>query len=335
MKTLITLILFFLAFNSLAQRVEDKAIAFLGLLNEKQKQNATYPYENEERYNWHYVPRTRNGIALSDLNEAQRVAVMDLLKASLSAQGYAKTEGILILEDILRIAEGRPGNDDYRDRLNYAITIFGSPAKTSRWGWRMEGHHLSLNFTLVNGFIESSTPSFFGANPATVQSGKERGKQTLKLETELAFALLDQLNEEQRKIAIISSSAPGDIITRNNRKATSPDKKGILYSDLSDSQKKTFSQLLDVYVKNYEFGFSSKLMEKIKKAGFENLSFAWAGSTKPGSGHYYRIQGPMLLIEFDNTQNNSNHIHSVVRDLTNDFAEDILKEHYRKEHGNK
>ncbi|HEY3401925.1 MAG TPA: DUF3500 domain-containing protein [Ohtaekwangia sp.] len=315
-----------------AQTLEDRANNFLNSLKTTQKKEIVYPYENQERFNWHYVPRSRNGIALYDLNEDQRKAVLLLVEASLSAQGNTKVKDILELEDILRAAEGRPAGDDYRDQLNYAVTFFGTPSKTNPWGWRLEGHHLSLNFTSVNGLIVSSTPSFFGANPATISSGKNRGKQTLRLEAELAFSLLNQLTDEQRNVAVISTSAPYDIITGNDRKAKQPEKKGILYSALNESQKKSFLQLLDVYVKNYELGFSSTLMKKIEKAGIANLSFAWAGSLKPGAGHYYRIQGPMLLIEYDNTQNSGNHIHSVVRDLTNDFAEDILKEHYKKEH---
>ena len=315
-----------------AQALEEKANALLLSLSAQQKKVALYPYETPERYNWHYVPRTRSGITLSELTENQRSQVMDILRVSLSKQGAGKAQSILMLEDILRSVEGRPENDNYRDQLNYAVTFFGTPSETKVWGWRLEGHHLSLNFTSVSGEIEASTPSFWGANPATVPAGKDSGKQMLKYESELAFSLLNSLSDEQRNVAVFSSSAPYDIITGNDRKAENLDKKGILYSALSAFQKQLFIQLLDVYIENYEFGFSAKLMTKIKNAGIENLSFAGAGSTKPGAGHYYRIQGPMLLIEYDNTQNKGNHIHSVVRDLTNDFAEEILKEHYKKEH---
>jgi len=317
---------------SAAQTLDERVAALLNSLNPKQRQTATFQFDSQERFNWHYVPRARKGVTLYELNDEQRRMLMTVLDLSLSTQGATKAKGILELEDLLREAEGRPSGDDYRDRLNYAFSVFGTPAKTTPWGWRLEGHHLSLNFTSVGGVIESSTPSFFGANPAIVRSGKERGRQTLKQETELAFALLNQLSDEQRKIAVLSTSAPYDIITGNDRKVEAPERKGILYSSLTDAQKKTFMQLIDAYVKNYELGFSSKLIAKIRKAGVENLSFAWAGSLQPGAAHYYRIQGPILLIEYDNTQNSGNHIHSVVRDLTNDFAEDILREHYRKDH---
>lgn len=315
-----------------AQTLEEQVNTFLTSLNAKQRKAVSYSYDDRERLNWHYVPRSRNGIALFDLTEAQRAAVFRLLEASLSRQGYTKAQGIIALENILRVVEGRETNDAYRNPLNYAITIFGVPSTINPWGWRLEGHHISLNFTSIDGVVASSTPSFFGANPATVPSGKDAGRQTLKLEKELAFTLLNSLTENQKSVAIISTKSPFDIMTGNSERAKQPETIGISFKALDDAQKKLFLQLLDVYVKNYVFDFSSRLMDKITKAGIDNLSFAWAGSTQGDAGHYYRIQGPMLLIEYDNTQNNANHIHSVVRDLTNDFAEDILREHYKKEH---
>jgi hypothetical protein len=191
---------------------------------------------------------------------------------------------------------------------------------------------MSWNFAANKGEIVSSTPSFLGSNPGVVPSGKDKGWQALKAETEMGFALINSLSEDQRKKAIFSETALPEIVTSNNVRATTLDPKGISYNDLSEDQKKQLMQLLDVYVGNYVFGFSDKLMAKIKKAGIENLSFAWAGSLQAGVANYYRIQGPMLLIEYDNTQNNANHVHTAVRDLTNDFAEDILREHYLKEH---
>jgi len=154
----------------------------------------------------------------------------------------------------------------------------------------------------------------------------------LKLETDLGFGLVNSLSSTQRSTAVISETAPAEIISGNNRKAVPLTPSGIGFKNLNNEQQKMFLKLLDVYVKNYAFGFSSKLMDKIKKAGMDNLFFAWAGSLQPGAAHYYRIQGPMLLIEYDNTQNNANHVHTTVRDLNDDFAEDILREHYAKEH---
>ena len=315
-----------------AQNLESAADKFLNSLNSKLRLKAQYSFHDNERFNWHYVPRSRKGVSFHDLDATQRQAAMALLKGSLSDQGYKKAADIIELEDILREAEGLGPGDSYRDRLNYYFTVFGTPSADKPWGWRLEGHHISLNFSSLRGTIESSTPFFLGANPAIVPYGKEKGKQVLKLETTFGFLLVNALNADQKKIAIVSESAPADILTRNERKATSLQPGGLSFNSMDENQKKIFMQLLDVYVKNYAFGFSSKLMDKIKKAGIENLQFAWAGSLKAGAGHYYRIQGPMLLIEYDNTQNNANHVHTVVRDFTNDFAEDILQEHYRKDH---
>lgn len=333
MKTLFILAIFFASITSFSQTVESTANKFLSSLNKNQKSKALYAFDDNERLNWHYIPRSRKGVALHDLDVMQREAAFALLKASLSEQGYKKATGIIDLERVLREVEGRGPDDTYRDPLNYYLTIFGTPSPAGIWGWRLEGHHISLNFSSLTGNIDSATPSFFGANPAVVPQGADKGKQVLKLETELGFLMINTLSAEQKKTAIISDNAPAEIITGNDRHGRELEPRGIPYSSLNEEQKKIFTQLLDVYIKNYAFGFSAKLKDKIQKAGIEKLHFAWAGSLIPGTGHYYRIQGPILLIEYDNTQNSANHVHTVVRDLTNDFAEDILREHYKKEHG--
>lgn len=334
MTKLLCACLFFYSAALQAQSVDvtQRANDFLSTLSPTLKSKVQYTWNDGERLNWHFVPKDRNGISLHDLNEKQRTAAFALLKASLSNQGYQKATGILALEKILQQVEGRGENDSYRDPLNYYFTIFGTPAPDKLWGWRLEGHHLSLNFSTANGIVESSTPSFWGSNPAVVPSGNERGKKTLKDEMDLGFALINALNEQQLAKARFSETALHEIVSYNKQQAELLTPAGILYKDLTADQQQLFMKLLNTYIKNYEFGFAEKLMEKIKKAGIDKLSFAWAGALKPGAGHYYRIQGPMLLIEYDNTQNNANHIHSVVRDLTNDFAGDILREHYQKEH---
>lgn len=334
-----TALLFFLGFitianlcfaqtNSIAQLAND----FLGTLDAKLKLKAAYTYDDKERFNWNFVPRERKGVSLHDLTPKQKEAGILLLKASLSLQGFNKATGIVSLEAILREVEGRDANDTYRDPLNYYFTIFGSPSENKIWGWRFEGHHLALNFSSKDNVLISSTPTFMGANPAIVPIGDKKGMQTLKFETELGFELINSLTNAQLKIARFSEEALPEIVSGNSRKAELLEPKGISYKTLTSVQKIIFDRLLTAYVKNYAFGFSDKLMEKINKAGIENLSFAWSGSLQPGAGHYYRIQGPMLLIEYDNTQTKANHVHTAVRDLTNDFAEDILKEHYDRDH---
>jgi hypothetical protein len=331
-SSLIVLLLFSPSVYAQTAQLASKANEFLHMLDEAQRARTRYNFEDEERLNWHFIPRGRNGISLNDLNEKQRQAALNLLKASLSQQGYQKATNIMALENVLREVESRGQDDKYRDPLNYYFTVFGSPETEDVWGWRFEGHHISINFSASDGMLVSSTPTFWGSNPAIVRSGRETGKQVLKQETDLGFTLVNSLDMKQLKTAVFAEKAPAEIITGNQQAAGLQEPKGLAYTEMKEAQKKLFLQLLNVYVKNYQLGFSKRLMAKIEKAGIENLSFAWAGSLQPGAGHYYRIQGPMLLIEYDNTQNNANHVHTVVRDLTNDFAGDILKEHYNRDH---
>lgn len=334
MKPLLILILCLLALPAKPQTapIVSRATVFINMLDTAQSRKTLYEIDDDERYNWHYVPRERNGISFNDLSDEQRQAALNLFRACLSEQGFQKASNIMALENILREVENRGADDAYRDPFNYYVTIFGKPGMNSVWGWRLEGHHISLNFSSADGEIVSGTPAFWGSNPAVVRTGRDRGRQILKLETDLGFALVNSLDMNQVRIAVISTKAPSDIITRNQRKTDILKPEGLPFHEMTDQQKRLFLQLLSVYVKNYQLGFSKRLMAKIEKAGIENLTFAWAGSLQPGAGHYYRIQGPALLIEYDNTQNNANHVHTVVRDMTNDFAEDILREHYQKEH---
>ena len=329
-------ILFFFCFSIQihvnAQDAASAANRFLGLLDEKSKAKAQYVLDDPERVNWHFVPRERNGVAFKNLTQPQRDGALALLRISMSEKGYGKANEIMANENILREVEGRAPGDTHRDPLNYYVTIFGTPSADKPWGWRLEGHHLAINFTFDHRELVSSTPTFWGSNPGIVQNGPQKGKEMLKLETDLGFELANSLTEEQKKIGIIAETAPAEIITGNNRHAEELKPQGISYAAMNDNQQRLLTQLLDVFIQKYELGFSRKLMDKITKAGIKNLSFAWAGSLKPGIPNYYRIQGPMLLIEYDNTQNNANHVHTVVRDLTNDFADDILREHYQKEH---
>lgn len=332
MKTFFVALLLSVSILTSAQNLADEANKFINTLSPELKSKALFPLDTAERSDWTIVPRKRNGACLKDMTEPQREAAISLLRASLGAQGYKKAFDIMKNENILREVEGRTESDPYRDPVNYSVTFFGTPSKTTAWGWRLEGHHLSLNFFSNKGALTASTPSAMGSNPGIVLSGPHKGAELLKLETDLGFALVNSLSKTQLSEAVFSETALPEMLTLAKREAELLEPKGLPYSKLNDAQKKMFNDLLNVYVKNYQLGFSDKLMAKIKKAGTENLSFAWSGSLKPGAGHYYRIQGPMLLIEYDNTQNNANHVHTAVRDLQSDFGYDILKEHYLKEH---
>lgn len=328
---------FFLLISSFFAHAQKNVVLtntqhFLSTLTPELKSRVQYSFDDTERFNWNFVPIKRNGLTYYDFTDKQRDAAVALLKSSLSEQGFQKAMAIVNLENILKVIEKRAPDSRERDPLNYHYTVFGEPVEGKPWAFRFEGHHVALNFTSIGGEIISSTPSFFGSNPGIVKEGESKGIEVLKQETKLGFELINALNPEQRSIAIFSEKAPAEIISGNKRKAVPLTPDGISFKELNKQQQTLFLKLLDEYVKNYAFGFSKKLMDKIKNAGMDNLHFAWAGSLTPGVANYYRIQGPMLLIEYDNTQNNANHVHTTIRDLKDDFAEDILREHYAKEH---
>lgn len=306
---------------------------FLKTLSQGQKDKIQFHFDADERYNWHFVPKSRKGLPLGDLSDTQKKAAMTLLHTALSDTGFEKTTSVIKLEAILREVEGRPVDDDYRDPGKYYFSMFGNPAGDSIWGWRLEGHHISFNFSAKDNMLISGTPGFIGTNPAIVLSGPEKGWYILKNETDIALALLHALNADQMKKAVISNNAPNEIITGNNRKAMIDKPEGVLYSELNNEQQKLFMQLLSIYIHRYTRLFAESMMKEIAAAGLNNLRFAWAGAQQAGVGnpHYYRIQGPTIIIEYDNTQNNANHIHTVIRDLKNDFGDELL-EHYKNDH---
>jgi hypothetical protein len=334
---IILLGLFMTVGNLCAQNISEKANLFLDTLSDALRSQALFVVDDLERFNMNYVPIPRKGPRFHDFNETQKAAALDLLKASLSEEGYRKSTEIIALEKVLRIIENddndkMPDGKPRRDPLNYHFCIFGDPASSKPWGWRFEGHHLSLNFSSTDNKIRSATPTFFGTNPAIVKSTKYKGKEVLKKETDLSFKLVNSLAPEQLKKAKFADIAPPEIITTTQRKVEGFDQKGIFYNDLSDDQQKMLTDLIDLYLSNYEQGFLNDYRDKINSAGLDKLSFAWAGSLKPGTANYFCIQGPVLLIEYDNTQNNANHVHTVVRDPSNDYGEDTLKKHYEKDH---
>lgn len=331
-----------LLFAQSQQAAESKAIQqaaahFLSSLSAAQKEMALFPFDTAERINWHFIPKdNRKGLPVYEMTEPQRQAAMALLRAALSEQGYAKTTSIMQMENVLREIEHRGRTDMYRNPLKYYFTVFGDPAGSAPWGWRVEGHHVSLNFSATHHLFVSSTPGFMGSNPDSVMSGEQKGKRILKEEAALAFTLLHSFSGDQSAQALFSKTAPPEIVSgTGNRQAMIKAPVGISYNKLTALQQQVFRQLLGVYIHRYTKLFVDEMMEDIQKAGMDKLYFGWAGSLDPvpGQGHYYRIQGPTILIEYDNTQNNANHVHTVVRDLLHDFGGDLLLEHYRQEHG--
>ncbi len=305
---------------------------FLDSLEDEAREHSVFPFDSPERFDWHYFPRSREGIPLKSMSAHQKAAAYELLQNSLSNQGYKKATGIIKLEDILRQIEGRGPNDSFRDPGKYYFTIFGQPDQSEPWGWRLEGHHLSLNFVMIDNQLVATTPAFLGANPAEIPFGADKGKRILKEEEDLARQLIKELNPMQSSQAIISPNAPLDIITRTKRKVDLASPEGISFRELSTDQQDLLMDLIKVYVLNNQNDYAKMQLKRIEKAGLEDLHFAWAGGLERGQKHYYRIHGPTLLIEYDNTQNNANHIHTVMRNLGNDFGEDALKRHYENSH---
>jgi hypothetical protein len=308
------------------------AQAMLQALPAAQRSLSVFPFDDPERFNWHFVPRERRGLALKDMDARQRQLALVLLKTGMSEQGLGKAQAIMAQETILKALEKRPPEDEYRHPEKYYFTLFGTPSAQDPWGWRVEGHHLALNFSSVSGQLVAGTPGFMGANPGIVPEGPAKGQQILKQEADLGFALVQSCSPQQLKQVLIAETAPGEIITGNSRKALLDQPAGIPYTGLTAAQQQLLDRLLAVYLQNYRQDLAQELRRKVEKAGKDKLYFAWAGSREPGAGHahYYRIHSPAVLIEYDNSQNNANHVHTVVRDLTNDFGEDALKAHYQQ-----
>jgi hypothetical protein len=301
---------------------------FLGSLTPEQRQQATFPFDSPERLRWHFVPQfERNGLQIKAMTEPQRKLAHELLKTGLSDRGYTTYTQIMQLENILKATER--GNGPTRDPEGYRFSVFGTPSPKGTWGWRVEFHHISLRFDVVNGTAISSTPSFAGANPAEVKDGPQKGQRTLGLLEDTARTLVTGLDPAQRKTAVFTDVALNDIVTENALDINPLSPAGLKASAMTPPQRDQLMKILDAYAGLMAADIATDRMTKIKIAGVDNLTFAWAGSLERGQKHYYRVQGPTFLIEFDNTQNDANHVHSVWRDFKGDFGRDLLRDHLR------
>ena len=307
------------------------AAGFLATLSTDLQRRALIAFADKERLNWHYVPRRREGLPFKDMPAPTRAAAHELMKASLSAVGYAKAVNVIRLEEVLRRLETFGAL--LRDPENYSITVFGHPAAAAApWGWRLEGHHLSLNFTLVPGKPIAMTPAFLGANPAEVPAGPHQGLRALAAEQDLARTLARSVEPRLRPRLIIDTRSLGDIVSGPGRALSLATTAGLPLADLTGDQRGLALRLVEEYAHNMRAELATEELRRVREAGIESLHFAWAGSLEPGKAHYYRLHGPTLLIEYDNTQNDANHIHSVWHDLRNDFGLDLLRAHYVHQH---
>jgi hypothetical protein len=306
----------------------EAASHFIASLDDTQRAKALIPFEDAERQNWHFIPLIRRGLTWKEMNPAQRHLATSLLASGLSQRGYIKAKTIMSLEQIL--LELEKGSGPVRDPDLYYWAIFGQPTADGTWGWRVEGHHFSANFTIVEGRHVSATPSFFGSNPAEVRQGPRQGLRALAAEQDLGLELFRSLDEKQRAVAIIAAEAFPDVLTGDKRKVTPLSPEGLSAAKMTTTQRESLKRLIEEYVRRARPDVADADLAKIEKAGFKNIHFAWAGQDAPGKGSYYRVQGPTFLLEYDCTQNNANHIHAVWRDFAGDFGEDILARHYRE-----
>ena len=316
---------------------EDMATAakgFLANLTDEQKAKTTYALTDAERENWVFVPQPfegegmRKGITIKEMRPDQRHLAYALLSTGLSHRGYMTALNIMSLEQVLWEMEN---NSPKRDTLMYYVTIFGEPGSKA-WGWRVEGHHLSLNFTVADGKVVSGTPIFFASNPGEVRVGPRTGLRVLAKEEDVARTLVKSLNDEQKTKAVIGTDAPKEILTSNEKKISALEGGGILFSDLNEEQAKTLRELIGVYVHRLRSEVAADEEAAIEAAGMDKIVFAWIGGLEKGQPHYYRVQGPTFLLEYANTQNDANHVHSVWRDFDGDFGRDVLREHYQVYH---
>ena len=309
----------------------DAATAFLNSLPPDQRARATFPFNSDERLNWHFIPIERKGMALREMTSAQKHLAEALLAAGLSQQGVIKAHTIMSLDQILKEMEAGQKGTPERDPEKYYVSVFGEPSEQGTWGYRFEGHHISLNFTIVNGHIASS-PNFFGANPATVKEGPRAGLRALGREEDLGRELIQSLDDGQRAVAIIDKTAYKDILTSDKRKAAlNGQPNGLPFSRLTAKQREILTALVTEYAANLPPAVADMRLDQYRKTQ-ANLFFAWAGGIQKGEPHYYRIQTPVFLIEYDDTQNGANHIHSVWRDFNGDFGADLLAQHYEASH---
>ena len=310
----------------------EAARALLATLTDSGRTAAFLPFDSVGRRAWNYVPMVRTGLPLGAMSPLQRGLVDALLASALGPTGLATARRIVQHESILRALEQAAGRTDYerRDPTRYYTAIFGRPAGDSVWGWRFEGHHLSVNVTEVPGEAAIVAPLFMGANPARVPSGPAAGLRILAAEEDVARELMRMLSPERRRRAIVSDTTYGEILTRNDPRARALKEEGLTAAEMSAEEQRVLRRLIDVYAQRFTPRASRDQLARIERAGFGRLRFVWAGSVEIGKAHYYRIHGPTVLIEYDNTQTDANHIHTVWRDLERDFGGDVLKAHYAK-----
>jgi len=349
--------------RELVQRMGEAAAAFLTSLAPHQRRQAHFSFPAQEaRTDWHFTPVARGGLPFANMDRHQQRKAEQLIATGLSRAGYVTASTIVGLEMNLDHREEWTRPHTGRDRGLYYVSIFGAPNAVEPWGWSFEGHHISLNFTLVKGQIIAPTPTFFGANPAESPLSAVACLRPLAGVEDLARELLFALDEGQRAAVILAPAAPSDMVTSNYRQVAagqlhldeteierwrvtaglthshidalrySPTPKGLAAAAMSNSQREILHALIGEYIHRMPDELAEIELARLQQTGIEQVHFAWAGGMERRQGHYYRLQAPNFLVEYDNTQNDANHIHSVWRDPVNDFGADILARHYMHDH---
>ena len=362
--------------EQLVKRMGEAAANFLAGLSTDQRSKTVLPFEDQqERINWHYTPTPRSGLPFTEMDRTQQRLAQRLIATGLSRAGYVTTSTIMGLETTLDAIEEWSAELWWRDSRLYHLTIFGSPDSQEPWGWRFEGHHISLNYTLVGGRIIAPTPTFFGSNPAEAPLGVASWLRPLGSLEDLARELVLALDQPQQQTAIVTDLAPPDIVSLNRpavidgmlpaktpglddpasvagqygtldrfmkalgteaahleavRYTTQP--KGLAAAAMTGDQQEILLALIGAYLHCMPEELAEIELTKIKQQGIDQIHFVWAGSLERRQPHYYRLQGSRFLAEYDNIQNDANHIHSVWRDPTNDFGADVLAQHYAHSH---
>jgi glyoxylase-like metal-dependent hydrolase (beta-lactamase superfamily II) len=307
----------------------EAARRLVSALTPAQRARAVFPVAADERLRWHYVPQPRPGLAFKELSDAQRALAFGLLSTAVSRRGFVKASSIMALEQVLRQRENSP----LRDPGAYFLSVFGEPSTSSTWGFRIEGHHLSLNLTLVDGVRPVESPAFFGANPSRVDRGVLADTRVLGREEDLGFRLLASLDDAQRKAAVYQATAPADILTGPGAQLTPLP--GVPAARMTPAQRQLLDALLDEVTGNLPPELADRERARATASAPADLVFTWAGGSSAGQPHYYRVAGPSFLYELDNTQAGANHVHTVwhVRDAADgDFGVDLLRQHYAEAH---
>jgi hypothetical protein len=322
-----------LTMSDLAAAMRAAIHGLVDRLNSEQRRRMFFPFDRDIQRRWTYFPGERPGLRLGDLSDEQLEPVLDLLQLVHSVRGWSDTQLVIRIEAVRRELAfqqaGRAGVDPYRD-LSYWLVVLGDPASTEPWAWRINGHHLLAQATVVGDQV-GGVPHFFGAEPATVLEGRHAGLRALPREEDLARELMVALAEDQRRLAQIAVEAPADIASRWDPVAVPPEQpRGVPHARLDRLQRELLVALLRQYLDRAAPVIADQAWTDITDAGLDQVCFGWAGPVEQGLGHYYSISGPSLLIEYDNTQDQANHIHSVWRDLRRDFAGDLLAQHYAR-----